>query len=82
MGKDRGIVEDKLDYKGGNVHNITTKEEWDQKIEEANKDGKIVSKPANFFKGLQLSVAYSTIIRVFCFSLGKTTHQFILYMQC
>lgn len=46
MGKDRGIVEDKLDYKGGNVHNITTKEEWDQKIEEANKDGKIVV--ANF----------------------------------
>jgi thioredoxin 1 len=46
MGKDRSIVEDKLDFKGGNVHVITTKEDWDQKIEEANKDGKIVV--ANF----------------------------------
>jgi len=46
VGKDRGIVEDKLDFKGGNVHVITTKEDWDQKVEEANKDGKIVV--ANF----------------------------------
>jgi len=46
VGKDRAIVEDKLDYKDGNVHVITTKEDWDQKIEEANKDGKIVSKLA------------------------------------
>lgn len=46
MGKDRSIVEDKLDFKGGNVHVITTKEDWDQKIAEANKDGKIVV--ANF----------------------------------
>jgi hypothetical protein len=36
--------EDKIDFGGGNVHVITSKEEWDQKIEEANKDGKIVSK--------------------------------------
>nr|AAN63622.1 thioredoxin [Triticum aestivum] len=42
VGKDRSIVEEKLDFKGGNVHVITTKEDWDQKIEEANKDGKIV----------------------------------------
>jgi len=46
MGKDRNIVEDKLDFKGGNVQVITTKEDWDQKIAEANKDGKIVV--ANF----------------------------------
>lgn len=46
MGKDRSIVEDKLDFKGGNVHVINTKEDWDQKIAEANKDGKIVV--ANF----------------------------------
>jgi|UniRef100_A0ACD5TL34 thioredoxin 1 len=46
VGKDRSIVEDKLDFKGGNVHVITTKEDWDQKIAEANKDGKIVV--ANF----------------------------------
>ncbi|KAE8785320.1 h-type thioredoxin [Hordeum vulgare] len=46
VGKGRGIVEEKLDFKGGNVHVITTKEDWDQKIEEANKDGKIVV--ANF----------------------------------
>ncbi|KAM0920769.1 hypothetical protein ACQ4PT_007329 [Festuca glaucescens] len=45
-GQDRSIVEDKLDFKGGNVHVITTKEDWDQKVEEANKDGKIVV--ANF----------------------------------
>lgn len=36
--------EDKIDYGGSNVHVITSKEDWDQKIEEANKDGKIVSK--------------------------------------
>lgn len=35
--------EDKLDFKGGNVHIITTKEGWDQKIAEANRDGKTVS---------------------------------------
>jgi len=46
VGKGRSIVEDKLDFKGGNVHVITTKEDWDQKIAEANKDGKIVV--ANF----------------------------------
>lgn len=42
----RHIEEDKLDFKGGNVHVITSKEDWDRKIEEANKDGKIVSKLA------------------------------------
>jgi len=36
--------EDKIDFGGSNVHVITSKENWDQKIEEANKDGKIVSK--------------------------------------
>jgi thioredoxin 1 len=36
--------DDKIDFGGGNVHVITSKENWDQKIEEANKDGKIVSK--------------------------------------
>ena len=46
MGKERSIEEEKLDFKGGNVHVITTKEDWDQKIAEANKDGKIVV--ANF----------------------------------
>jgi hypothetical protein len=39
-------VEDKLDFKGGNVHVITAKEDWDEKVAEANKDGKIVSKLA------------------------------------
>ncbi|PUZ58219.1 hypothetical protein GQ55_5G491800 [Panicum hallii var. hallii] len=38
--------DDKIDFGGGNVHVITSKENWDQKIEEANKDGKIVV--ANF----------------------------------
>ncbi|KAL6607768.1 hypothetical protein ACP70R_040831 [Stipagrostis hirtigluma subsp. patula] len=42
-GKVRRDEEVKLDFKGGNVHIITTKEGWDQKIEEANRDGKIVS---------------------------------------
>ena len=46
FGQDRSIVEDKLDFKGGNVHVITTKEDWDQKVAEANKDGKIVSELA------------------------------------
>lgn len=36
--------EEKLDFKGGNVHIITSKEVWDQKIAEANRDGKTVSR--------------------------------------
>uniref|UniRef100_A0ACD5V183 Uncharacterized protein n=1 Tax=Avena sativa TaxID=4498 RepID=A0ACD5V183_AVESA len=35
-----------IDFKGGNVHVITSKENWDQKTAEADKDGKIVV--ANF----------------------------------
>ncbi|KAL5229913.1 hypothetical protein ABZP36_028689 [Zizania latifolia] len=46
MAKGRNIEEEKLDFKGGNVHVITSKEDWDQKTEEAIKDGKIVV--ANF----------------------------------
>ncbi|KAL5203208.1 hypothetical protein ABZP36_014160 [Zizania latifolia] len=46
VAKGRNIDEEKLEFKGGNVHVITSKEDWDQKIEEANKDGKIVV--ANF----------------------------------
>lgn len=36
-------LEEEIDFRGGNVHVITSKESWDQKILEANKDGKIVS---------------------------------------
>ncbi|KAL5991351.1 hypothetical protein ACLOJK_012258 [Asimina triloba] len=32
----------KIDFSGGNVHVVTSKENWDEKIDEANKDGKIV----------------------------------------
>lgn len=46
MGKEHNDDKDKIDFKGGNVHVITSKENWDQKIAEANKDGKIVV--ANF----------------------------------
>ncbi|KAF5747686.1 hypothetical protein HS088_TW05G00413 [Tripterygium wilfordii] len=35
-----------IDFAGGNVHLITEKESWEQKLSEANKDGKIVI--ANF----------------------------------
>lgn len=42
-GQDRNDDEEKITYKGGNVHVVTSKENWDQKIAEANKDGKIVS---------------------------------------
>ncbi|KAH7667468.1 Monodehydroascorbate reductase (NADH) protein [Dioscorea alata] len=38
--------EEKLEFGGGNVHVITSKESWDERISEANKDGKIVV--ANF----------------------------------
>ncbi|XP_009370898.1 thioredoxin H-type-like [Pyrus x bretschneideri] len=38
--------EDKLEFAGANVHLITTTEIWDQKMEEAKRDGKIVI--ANF----------------------------------
>ncbi|KAJ8472081.1 hypothetical protein OPV22_026424 [Ensete ventricosum] len=38
--------EDEVDFRGGNVHVITSKSDWEQKIAEANKDGKIVV--ANF----------------------------------
>lgn len=36
--------EESFYFKGGNVHVITTKEGWEQKIAEANRDGKTVSK--------------------------------------
>ena len=32
-----------LEFAGGNVHLITTKERWDQKLSEARRDDKIVS---------------------------------------
>ncbi|XP_058110718.1 thioredoxin H4-1 [Magnolia sinica] len=32
----------KLDFTGGNVHVVTSKENWDAKLSEASKDGKIV----------------------------------------
>ncbi|KAF3588221.1 hypothetical protein F2Q69_00032177 [Brassica cretica] len=35
-----------VDFSGGNVHLITTKESWDEKLAEAGRDGKIVI--ANF----------------------------------
>ncbi|KAL9362049.1 hypothetical protein Peur_044834 [Populus x canadensis] len=35
-----------VEFAGGNVHLITTKESWDQKLSEASRDGKIVL--ANF----------------------------------
>ncbi|XP_009337790.2 thioredoxin H9-like isoform X1 [Pyrus x bretschneideri] len=38
--------EDKIEFTGANVHLITTTEAWDQKMEEAKKDGKVVI--ANF----------------------------------
>lgn len=38
--------DEKVDFSGGNVHLITSKESWDEKISEANKAGKIVV--ANF----------------------------------
>ncbi|XP_047946735.1 thioredoxin H9-like [Salvia hispanica] len=36
----------KVDFTGGNVHLITTKETWEQKLDEAKRDGKLVV--ANF----------------------------------
>ncbi|KAL2509790.1 Thioredoxin H9 [Forsythia ovata] len=38
--------EHNVEFAGGNVHLITTKESWEQKISEAKRDGKIVI--ANF----------------------------------
>lgn len=32
-----------VEFAGGNVHLITTKESWEQKLEEARRDGKTVS---------------------------------------
>lgn len=38
-----------VEFTGGNVHVIKTKESWDQKMEEAKRDGKIVSIRCCFF---------------------------------
>ncbi|XP_008813240.1 thioredoxin H4-1-like [Phoenix dactylifera] len=47
LGKCRGRGDsDDIDFKAGNVHVITSKESWDEKIADANKDGKLVV--ANF----------------------------------
>lgn len=35
-----------VDFSGGNVHLITTKESWDEKLAEAGRDGKIVIYPS------------------------------------
>jgi hypothetical protein len=35
--------EKNVEFAGGNVHLIATKESWDQKMAEASRDGKIVS---------------------------------------
>ncbi|XP_039063832.1 thioredoxin H9-like isoform X2 [Hibiscus syriacus] len=35
-----------VEFVGGNVHRVTSKEDWDQKLSEAKRDGKIVI--ANF----------------------------------
>lgn len=70
----RHIEEDKLDFKGGNVHVITSKEDWDRKIEEANKDGKIVSKLTI------CSMDYKYIFWFFCCALvGDLSVCFTLY---
>nr|KJB71487.1 hypothetical protein B456_011G125000 [Gossypium raimondii] len=38
--------EQAVEFVGGNVHRVTSKEDWDQKLSEAKRDGKIVI--ANF----------------------------------
>jgi len=38
-----------VEFAAGNVALITTKEAWDQKLEEARKDGKIVSFTLTYF---------------------------------
>lgn len=40
--------EKNVEFAGGNVHLIATKESWDQKLAEASRDGKIVSFPSLF----------------------------------
>ena len=63
FGQARREEEDKLDFKGGNVHIITTKEGWDQKIAEANRDGKTVSKTQRTLDALYvLDVCYALLI--------------------
>lgn len=55
--------EEKIDFKGGNVHVITSKENWDEKISEANKDGKIVStKLLNDFKTIFLCLVWFLLL--------------------
>lgn len=44
--KDREDSDDHVEFATGNVHLITTKESWEQKLSEAYEDGKIVL--ANF----------------------------------
>ncbi|RWW21444.1 hypothetical protein GW17_00014405 [Ensete ventricosum] len=61
-------LEGEIDFRGGNVHVITSKESWDQKILEANKDGKIVKVIGRpylaygiiflFFLSLRINISY------------------------
>uniref|UniRef100_G3MMX1 Thioredoxin domain-containing protein n=1 Tax=Amblyomma maculatum TaxID=34609 RepID=G3MMX1_AMBMU len=41
-----GDSDDKIDFSGGNVHLVNSKENWDERVAEADKAGKIVV--ANF----------------------------------
>ncbi|KAK8511050.1 hypothetical protein GQ457_16G028650 [Hibiscus cannabinus] len=45
-GSDRSDSDQRVEFVGGNVQPVTSKEDWDQKLSEAKRDGKIVV--ANF----------------------------------
>ncbi|XP_073113584.1 LOW QUALITY PROTEIN: thioredoxin H4-1, partial [Elaeis guineensis] len=56
--------EDKLEHSGGLiVHTITDKGSWDEKISEANKDGKIVV--VNFSASWCIAPVYSKLSEAF-----------------
>jgi hypothetical protein len=61
-GQRHGDDEDKIDFGGGNVHVVTSKEDWDQKVADANKDGKIVSETSSSFPRQKINNIYGCFV--------------------
>ncbi|KAI5439939.1 hypothetical protein KIW84_025340 [Lathyrus oleraceus] len=63
-----------VEFASGKVHLINTKESWDQKLEQARGDGKMVTFTLFFISSTKLSNVISTPIAIFlCCSVSCST---------
>lgn len=57
--RDEEYGEHPVEFAGGNVSLVTTKDIWDQKMSEASRDGKIVSYPSTYFQARERAFVYA-----------------------